>query len=65
MLFLGAGEYAKNMDNEPVSYEFDGERYETIGDFLQALAHEYKVGDKELVVETLEEYGFDLSDIGH
>lgn len=45
-------------------YEFDGQLYENAGDFLQALAHEYKVGDRDLVVSTLEDYGFDLTDIG-
>jgi hypothetical protein len=50
-------------DNTQV-YEFGGEIYETAGEFLAALAHEYKVGDQELVVTTLEDYGFDLSDIG-
>lgn len=45
-------------------YEFGGEIYENAGTFLDALAHEYKTGDKELVVTTLEDYGFDLGDIG-
>lgn len=45
-------------------YEFGGEIYENSGEFLDALAHEYKMGDKELVVTTLEDYGFNLSDIG-
>lgn len=52
------------MDENVQVYEFDGELYETVGDFLQALAHEYKVGDSELVVSTLEDYGFELTDIG-
>ncbi|MBI3494838.1 hypothetical protein HY004_02545 [Candidatus Saccharibacteria bacterium] len=52
------------MDEHVEVYEFDGELFENVGDFLQALAHEYKVGDSELVVSTLEDYGFDISDIG-
>ncbi len=52
------------MDEHVEVYEFDGELFETVGAFLQSLAHEYKVGDSELVVSTLEDYGFDLSDIG-
>lgn len=50
--------------SEPTVYEFNGELYEKSGDFLTALAHEYKVGDKEQVVTVLEDYGFDLADIG-
>lgn len=45
-------------------YEFNGEIFETVGAFLNALAHEYKVGDQELVKTALEDYGFDLTDIG-
>lgn len=47
---------------DPV-YEFDGQMYENVEDFLQALAHEYTHGDTENVVDTLERYGFTLSDI--
>lgn len=50
-------------EGEPV-YELNGELFETAGEFLDALAHEYKVGDQELVKSTLEDYGFDMSDIG-
>lgn len=45
------------------AYEFDGVLYDTEGEFLTALAHEYRVGDHETVVDTLENYGFSLSDI--
>lgn len=45
------------------AYEFDGQLFENEGEFLDALAHEYKTGDKDLVVTTLEDYGFSLSDI--
>lgn len=45
------------------AYEFDGELYSTVGEFLDALAHAYKSGDKELVIDALDEYGFSLSDI--
>lgn len=44
--------------------EFDGQLFNTEGEFLDALAHEYKVGDKELVVDALENYGYSLADIG-
>jgi len=52
------------MDENVEVYEFDGELFENVGDFLQALAHEYKAGDSELVISTLEDYGFDITDIG-
>ncbi len=52
------------MDENVQVYEFDGELFDTVGDFLQALAHEYKVGDSDLVISTLEDYGFDIVDIG-
>ena len=44
-------------------YEFEGQLYDTEGDFLSTLAHEYRTGDRELVVDTLESYGYSLSDI--
>lgn len=44
-------------------YEFNGEMYENVEEFLQALAHEYTHGDTEQVVDILEQYGFTLSDI--
>lgn len=47
---------------DPV-YEFNGELFESPGEFLDAVAHEYKHGDSELAVEALENYGFSLSDI--
>jgi hypothetical protein len=50
--------------SEPVVYEFDGELFQSTGEFLSALAHAYKTGDKEDVVDTLEQYGFELGDIG-
>lgn len=46
------------------AYEFDGRLFDTDGEFLDAVAHEYKTGDKELAVTALEDYGFSLSDIG-
>lgn len=46
------------------AYEFDGVLYDTEGEFLDALAHEYKHGDSNLVVDTLEKYGFSITDIG-
>lgn len=44
-------------------YEFDGQMFENVGEFLDALAHEYKTGDKEAVVDALETYGFSISDL--
>lgn len=45
------------------AYEFDGELFDSAGEFLDALAHAYKTGDREAVVDALEQYGFSLSDI--
>ena len=45
-------------------YEFNGELFESEGACLDALAYEYTHGDRELVVDTLENYGFALSDLG-
>ncbi len=45
------------------AYEFDGQLFESESEFLEALAHEYTSGDTELVVDTLEQYGYSLSDI--
>ena len=44
-------------------YELNGEIFESIGEFLTAMAHEYKTGGKDIVLTKLEEYGFDLSDL--
>jgi hypothetical protein len=46
------------------AFEFDGQLFETEGEFLDALAHEYKSGDRELVVDALEHYGYTLADLG-
>ena len=46
------------------AYEFDGEQFDSVEEFLQALAHGYKNGDRELVLSTLDDYGFSLSDLG-
>ena len=46
------------------AFEFDGQLFDTEGEFLDALAHEYKNGDRDLVVSTLEDYGYNLADIG-
>lgn len=45
-------------------YEFDGQRFENVGEFLDAIAHEYKNGDKDLALTVLEDYGFNITDIG-
>jgi hypothetical protein len=46
------------------AFEFDGQLFDNVGEFLDALAHEYKNGDKELVVDALETYGYTLADLG-
>lgn len=46
------------------SYEFEGEIYDSVEEFLQAAAHAYKNGDRELALSKLDDYGFSLSDIG-
>lgn len=45
------------------AFEYDGVLYATEGEFLAALAHEYKIGDQENVVDTLEHYGYTLADL--
>lgn len=45
-------------------YELNGELYENVEVFLEAVAHEYKTGDKDLALSKLDDYGFELSDIG-
>ena len=45
------------------AYEFDGQLFTNVGEFLDAAAHEYKHGDSDLAVQVLEDYGFTLSDI--
>ncbi len=45
------------------AYELDGELFTSVGEFLDAAAHEYKHGDSDLAVQTLEDYGFSLSDV--
>ena len=45
------------------AYELDGQLFTNVGEFLDAISHEYKHGDKDLAVQTLEDYGFSLSDI--
>jgi len=46
------------------AYEFNGELYDNVEEFLAAIAHEYKTGDRDLAISKLEDYGFELSDIG-
>jgi len=53
------------MDGSIRVYQLGGEVYDSLGEFLDALAHEYRVGDQDLVLSTLDEYGLLLSDIGH
>ncbi len=45
-------------------YEFDGELYRSVEEFLQVAAHEYRDGDSNYAMNKLEDYGFGLSDIG-
>ncbi|HTK39666.1 MAG TPA: hypothetical protein VL362_02265 [Patescibacteria group bacterium] len=45
------------------AYEFDGQLFTNSGEFLDAISHEYKSGDRDLAVQTLEDYGFTLADI--
>lgn len=45
-------------------FEFNGELFESEVDFLDAARKEYEVGDQQLVLDTLEEYGFDINDLG-
>jgi len=52
------------MDDNVGVYELDGEIYENVGKFLEALAHEYKMGDHDLVIQKLDEYGLDITDLG-
>lgn len=44
-------------------FEFNGELFENEIDLLDALRKEYEVGDQQLVLDTLEQYGFDRSDL--
>jgi hypothetical protein len=46
------------------AYEFNGELYNNVEEFLAAVAHEYKEGDRDLALSALDDYGFELSDIG-
>lgn len=45
------------------AYEFNGELYNNSEEFLDAIAHEYKAGDKDLALQALNDFGFDLTDI--
>lgn len=46
------------------AYEFDGELFTSVETFLEAIAHQYKTGDRDLALTALDEYGFELSDLG-
>jgi hypothetical protein len=46
------------------AFEFDGQLYGNVEEFLNAIAHEYKTGDQDLARSALDDYGFNLSDIG-
>lgn len=44
-------------------FEFNGELFESEIDFLDAARKEYETGDQQSVLDALEEFGFDLSDL--
>jgi len=44
-------------------FEFNGELFENEIDFLDAARKEYETGDQQLVLDALEEFGFDLNDL--
>lgn len=46
------------------AYEFNGDLYNNVEEFLAAVAQEYKEGDRDLALSALDDYGFELSDIG-
>ena len=46
------------------AYEFGGQLFDNVEEFLEAVAHEYKTGDRDLALTALDEYGFSLNDIG-
>lgn len=46
------------------AYEFDGQLFVSVEAFLEAIAHEYKIGDRDLALSALDDYGFELSDLG-
>jgi hypothetical protein len=46
------------------AYEFDGELFTNVNAFLDAVAHEYRTGDGDYAMSVLEDYGFELSDLG-
>ncbi len=52
------------MTEIPVVYEFGGMFYDKLDEFLERLALEYKSGNREVVIATLEEYKLTLTDIG-
>lgn len=45
-------------------FEFNGELFENEVDFLDAVKKEYQTGDQQLALDALEDYGFDLNDLG-
>lgn len=46
------------------AYEFDGELYTNVEEFLEAVAHAYKSGDREAALSALADHGFDITDLG-
>lgn len=59
--------YTKDITKEVhmgLAYEFNGELFDGVEEFLEAVAHEYKVGDTDLALSALDDHGFTLSDLG-
>ncbi len=56
--------YTKSTKERELMFEFNGELFENEADFLEAAKEEYQTGDQQLVLDALEEFGFDLSDLG-
>lgn len=51
------------MTETRVVYEFGGMAYNSLDEFLERLALEYKAGNHDVVIATLEEYKLTLADI--
>lgn len=45
-------------------FEFNGELFKNEGDLISAIREEYLNGDRQLAEDALEEFGFDVGDLG-
>lgn len=45
------------------SYEFNGQTYRSAAELLDALSKEYRAGNEQQVLDALDTYGYDLSDL--